>query len=544
MAGPAKEYDYVIVGAGSAGCVLANRLSEDGDVRVLVLEAGGSDRDPLIQVPWGVGKLWAERRYDWGYDTEPEPNLDGRTVEVARGKVLGGSSSINAMGHARGHRGDYDRWAQMGLRGWSYAHVLPYFKRSESWQGGEDRFRGGEGPLGVTSVKAEDALFDAWAEAAKAAGYPVIGDYNAADQEGLAQIQSTIKGGRRCSAARAYLHPAMGRVNLTVETRVLVTRVVLEGARAVGVEYQKGGDTYRVHAGREVILSAGAINTPQILMLSGIGGWQELSSHGITVLHDLAGVGRNLQDHISVVVHYRRTTPGPYRRQLGWDRLAFDVARAYLTGTGPATRLPAGLIGFLRSRPELEMPDIHFLFRAVPLHARPWWPVFEEPWEDGFLCRPVLLRPESRGAIHLASADPGSPVRIRQNFLATENDITTIRAGVRMARDIARQAPLDPYRGAEIGPGDGVESDDDIDAYVRANALTAHHPSCTCPMGTGDEAVVDGALKVRGLDALRVVDASVMPDLVGGALNAPVIMIAEKAADMIRGKAPLAPAEL
>lgn len=530
------EFDYVVIGAGSAGCVLAARLSEDGEARVLLLEAGGRDLNPLIHVPLGVGKLWSDRLLDWGYDTEPEPAMNGRRIEVMRGRVLGGSSATNAMGYARGQVADYDRWATYGLSQWSFSHVLPYFKRLEAWEGGADEFRGGSGPLHIERSRSEDPIWDAWLEAARAAGQPITQDLNGADQVGFARIQNTIKNGRRCTVAGAYLNPARARPNLKVLTRALAIRIVMEGKRAVGVAYERGGNTTLARASKEVILSGGAINSPQLLMLSGIGPADHLRSHGIDVTLDLPGVGRNLQDHVSSVVWYRRLEPGPFRRHLRWDRLLFNMARAYLTGTGPATTLPAGIMAFLKTRPDLEAPDIHFLFRSLPPGAAPWFPGIAPGWEDALMVRPVLLHPESRGRITLASADPHEPPRIVQNFLAAEADIRGLRDGVKLARDIARQAPLDPFRGEERGPGDGVQSDDDIDGYNRRISQTAHHPCATCAMGVGGNSVVDGELRPHGTDGLRVVDASVIPDLVGGALNAVVIMIAEKGSDMILGR--------
>ena len=532
------EFDYVVIGAGSAGCVLANRLSGDAEIRVLLLEAGGRDFNPLIHVPLGVGKLWSDRLYDWGYDTEPEAAMNGRRIEVMRGRVLGGSSATNAMGYARGHVTDYDRWAGYGLTQWSFAHVLPYFKRLEAWEGGADDFRGGSGPLNIELSRSQDPIWDAWLEAARAAGQPITDDLNGAQQEGFARLQNTIKDGRRCTVARAYLHPVRGRPNLEVVTRALATRIVMEGTRAVGVQYQKRGKTTIARASKEVILAGGAINSPQLLMLSGIGPAAHLRSLGIDVTLDLPGVGHNLQDHVSSVVWYKRLAPGPFRRHLRWDRLVFNMARAYLTGTGPATTLPAGLMAFLKTRQDSESPDIHFLFRSLPPGAAPWFPGVAPGWDDAIMVRPVLLHPQSRGEITLASAHPRQPPRIFQNFLSTEADIRGLRDGVKLAREIARQAALDPFRGEELGPGEAVQSDGDIDGFNRRISQTAHHPCGTCAMGVGGDSVVDGELRLHGADGLRVVDASVIPDLVAGALNAVVIMIAEKASDMILGRPP------
>jgi choline dehydrogenase/4-pyridoxate dehydrogenase len=513
---------------------------------VLLLEAGGWDRDPWIQIPLAWGRMLQRRKHDWMYFAEPEATMDWRRVECARGKVVGGSSSINAMAYVRGHRGDYERWAAAGLNIWSYAHVLPYFRRQESWEGGASAYRGGDGPLTTRMTRYRDPLVDAYLTAGEMAGHPVTGDYNGAQQEGFGRTQQTIRDGRRCSAAVAYLRPALGRPNLRVEVKALATRILFESHRAVGVEYLKGGERHTARAEREVILAGGVINSPQLLMLSGIGDPETLRAQEIPVTAPLTGVGRNLQDHVSVTIAYGRKEPGPLHVKMRADRIAVELGKAYLRGEGIAADWPGGVMAFLKSTSDLALPDIQLLFGAAPMTAHPYYPPFVRPYADNFGCRAVLLRPESRGRIKLASSDPAVPVRIHQNFLATEKDWTTLRAGVQVVREIGRQAPLVSFTAGEISPGPDRRSEAEIDAHIRATAITVHHPLGTCKMATANdpEAVVDPELKVLGVDGLRVVDASVMPDLIGGNINAAVIMIAEKAADLVRGLTPLAPVNI
>jgi 4-pyridoxate dehydrogenase len=534
-----KGYDYIIVGAGSAGCVLANRLTEDPACRVLLLEAGGRDINPLIHIPLGIGKTLNSRRQDWGYDTEPLPNLENRQIDAKRGKVLGGSSSVNAMAYTRGNRGDYDRWAQKGVLGWSYHEILPYFRRCETWEDGADPYRGGEGPLGTQWATTDDPLYDSWIAAAKANGFPYTEDYNGAQQEGFGRSQYTIKNGRRCSAAVAFLRPALKRPNLKVITHALTTRVILQGTRAVGVEYLKGNEVVRIDADREVILSGGTFNTPQILKLSGIGPADELRSFGIAPIID-SEVGKNLQDHLAAIIFWTRPqNTSVFRDNMRFDRMAFNMLRAYFTGTGPATSLPGGLHAFIKSRPELAVPDIEFMFRGLPAHAEMWFPGWKKPYVDGYGIRPTLLHPESRGELLLRSADPKDSPRIVYNFFSAPGDLPALRNGFKIAREVGSHDAMKPFRGEELKPGAKVRTDAEIDHFLKSTAITAHHPAGTCAMGIGPDAVLDPQMKVRGVESLRVVDASAMPDMVSAHINACVLMMAEKASDMIRGKPPL-----
>ncbi len=540
-----KPYDYVIIGAGSAGCVLASRLTEDRDIRVLLIEAGGRDRHPLTRLPiaWVLCSLKPD--FNWGYKTEPEQHLGGREVPLPRGKMLGGSSSINGMMYVRGHPRDYDQWRQMGLRGWGYADVLPYFKRSENNWRGETKYHGGSGPLEVRQLNAPEFLFEPMAEAAVAAGYKMAEDPNGADTEGFSRHDLTVtKSGRRASAARMYLYPALQRNNLTVITGALTLRIVAANGRATGVEYLRDGKRETAHASREVILSAGAYNSPQVLMLSGIGPADELGKHGIKSVLDLPGVGQNLSEHPFVPFGMKAASTDTFLQHLRLDRATLHAMRWALFGSGPFGFNGATGNLFVRTRPELERPDVQLIFNAAGQSARLWWPWHAKRQSYSFNSGISLLHPDGRGHVSLRSADPVDRPRIHLNLFSERNDIASAIGGIRIARDVFARQPLKGLVREEALPGADVQSDADLTAYIRKVATITHHPCGTCRMGTDAAAVVDETLKLRGLDGLRVVDASVMPTVPGGNINAPVIMIAEKAADMIRGRAPLPAVEL
>ncbi len=531
------NFDYVVVGGGSAGCVLAARLSEDPSCRVLLIEAGGRDWNPVIHVPLGVGVIRQQELFDWGFVTEPQPHLFGRRVEVKRGKVLGGSSSINFMAHNRGAKCDFDRWVALGATEWSHEALLPYFKQLETWHGAPSQHRGTSGPTHVQYTCTTDPLGTAILEAAAANGQPICDDLNGPDAVGFGLAQSAIHNGKRASASRAYLAPIRrSRRNLNVVTRAHVTKVNFRGSRATGVQYRHKAKLCMAYAGTEVILSAGAFNTPHILMLSGVGEAAALRHHDIEIVQDLPGVGKNLQDHLSVPLTYKRIGPeGPLHRMLRIDRLAVAIVQATLMGRGPATVLPSGVNAILKSRPDVETPDLQMLFGAGAMEARAWFPHINN-WEDLFYLRPILARPESRGEVRLRSPDPLVPPSIDPSYLSTDRDVATLCRGFEIARDVARQRAIDPFRGEELIPGAGCQSPDDIEFHVRCTATTVQHAACTCRMGTDPLTVVDQALRVHGLDGIRVVDASVMPEILGCNINATVLAMAERASDVIRGR--------
>ena len=527
------KFDYIIIGGGSAGCTLAARLTEVAATRVILLEAGGKADGLLVKMPAGAGELFKNKNaHNWGFETEPEKNCANRRMFWPRGKGLGGSSSINAMLYVRGHSGDYDGWAQMGLKGWDYASVLPYFKKSEDNESASAEFHGIGGPLKVSNGQGRAELFDVFIKAGVAAGYTETPDFNGASQEGVGPYQMTIKDGERWSTAAAFLRPALSRPNLTCETGAFTHKIIIENGKALGVEYSNGeGKSIKtVYCTKEVLLCAGAVQSPQILLLSGIGPKDELAEMGIETKVDSPNVGKNLQDHLDISVINETSKPiTAYSLNKGLRKPITGLRYLFTKqGLGRENFLESG--AFLKSRVGLEMPDLQFHF----VNAVMWNHGNREQDRDGYTLHVCQLRPESRGEITLRSANPFDYPKIHANYLSTEEDKRALRDGLKMVRKILAAAPFDEYRGAEFKPGPEVKTDEQIDKYVAECSETLYHPVGTCRMGADEKSVVDGELKVRGVSGLRVIDASVMPTLIGGNTNAPTIMIAEKAADMIK----------
>lgn len=523
------EFDYIVVGAGSAGCVLANRLSADPRVRVALVEAGGECRHPLIDMPLTWMQAAATPRFNWGYESEPDPHLDGRTQPIPRGKVLGGSSSINGTMYIRGAAADYDAWRDSGHQGWGYDQVLPLFKRSEANWRGATAEHGADGEMHVSPMRPDPMLYPAFLEAARASGYDACPDFAVAEPEGFGMPDCTIRNGRRASAMRAFVDPVAGRSNLAVVTRATVSRVLLEGFRVKGIELAEGSGRRALTAHREVILCAGAFNSPHLLMLSGIGPASLLQASGIAAIVDLPGVGRNLQDHPIAMAIMRSARAIEFNRAIRLDRLVGAFLKWRLTGRGALSQSPMSIQGFVRSGDDQQRPDLQFQIVHSGYDARPWFPGWRKPPMPLFSCGAILLDPESRGEVTLSSPDPLALPAVQFNFMSAQGDRERLRRAFRFIRRFFEAPSAAELVEAELAPGTGVQSDDEIDAWLRASLISAGHPVGTCAMGS----VVDSELKVRGITGLRVADASVMPTIVRGNTHAPTVMIAEKAAELI-----------
>ncbi|MEI5637961.1 MULTISPECIES: choline dehydrogenase [unclassified Pseudoalteromonas] len=532
------EFDYIIVGAGSAGCVLANRLSENPAHKVLLLETGGSDKSIFIQMPTALSIPMNTDKYAWQFHTEPEPYLDNRVMHCPRGKVLGGSSSINGMVYVRGHAKDFDEWQQHGAEGWDYQSCLPYFKRAESWYLGEDEYRGGQGPLGTNNGnEMANPLYRAFISAGEQAGYAFTKDYNGEQQEGFGPMHMTVKNGKRCSSSRAYLDPIKHRSNLTVVTGALAQKVIVDDNKvAKGVEYRVKGQVKTATANKEVVLSAGSVGSPHLLQLSGIGDREALEAAGVEVKHHLPGVGKNLQDHLEFYFQYKCKQPITLNGKLGLFSKGLIGAQWLLNKSGLGATNHFESCAFIRSKAGVEWPDLqyHFLPAAIRYDGKSAFA------GHGFQVHVGHNKPKSRGEVTIQSADPTVAPKILFNYLQAQEDIEGFRACVRLTREIIEQSAFDEFRESEIQPGEQVQSDEEIDAFVRQAVESAYHPSCSCKMGEDDMAVVDSKTRVRGVENLRVVDSSIFPTIPNGNLNGPTIMVAEKAADMILGNPPLA----
>ena len=528
-----EEFDYIVIGAGSAGCVLANRLSADPAVSVCLIEAGGECRHPLIDMPLTWMQAAADERFNWGYEAAPDPNLDGRTQPIPRGKVLGGCSSINGTMYIRGAAADYDAWRDRGHAGWGYDEVLPYFRRSEANWRGESAEHGASGEMAVSSMWPDKNLYPAFLETAKQLGYEECPDFNIAGPEGFGMPDCTIRDGRRASTIRAFIDPVKNRPKLKVLAESTVLRILFDGKRAKGVEVTQQGKCERIECRREVVLSAGALNSPHVLMLSGIGPAEQLANQGIAPLVDLPGVGQNLQDHPIAMGIWKSAVPIGFNDDIRLDRLALAFIQWRLSGKGPLSQSPMSIQGFVRSGAEQERPDMQFQIVHSGYDARVWFPFWRKPPMPQFSCGAILLNPESRGEVTLGSGDPLALPQVQFNFMSADGDRDRLRKGFRFIREFMTTGPAAGLAETELAPGFAAEDDAAIDAWLRASLISAGHPAGTCAMGS----VVDSQLRVKGVDGLRVADASVMPDIIRGNTHAPTVMIAEKASDLIRGSA-------
>lgn len=528
-----KNFDYIIIGAGSSGSVIASRLSERSDLKIAVLESGGPDKSLFLRMPLAYRMIRSNLMFDWGYQTDPEPYAEGRIVPAARGKVLGGSSSVNGMMYSRGHPSDYDDWAQLGAQGWSYEEVLPYFRRSECNWRGASQVHGSGGPLNVAPSTSDEPIASAVLSAARAMNYRILDDFDAGDTEGFGLPDRTTTPGHRASSSKAFLDPARRRPNLKIFTNAHVTRIIVRNGRAVGVSVLRNGQMQEMRADREIILCGGAYASPQLLMLSGIGPADHLRQTGIKPLVDLPGVGQNLQEHPLVPMGFSVRKTLKFGARLRADRIALSAAYWMLTGRGFAASQPLVGLGYYKSRPEIERPDLESIFLPTHVNAQVWFPGIRKKVPDMLTSFNVVLRPGSRGFVKLRSSNPTDAPRIQFNLLQDPNDLALMRHAVRWTREFVRQAELAEHVGDEMLPKRSVQSDAEMDAYIRQAVVTAQHPTSTCRMGQDTDAVVDPELRVRGVTGLRVADASVMPTLIGGHTNAPSIMIGEKATDLI-----------